>query len=98
MTVYIDDLFETSPYKSKKWKWKQACHLVADTKEELLEFARKLGLNLAWFQNKPGHLPHFDITANKRKEAIACGAKELSTIEMGRFIRTHRNPIKNKEF
>jgi hypothetical protein len=47
-------------------------HLTADTTEELLAFAAKLGLRSSWIQN-PGHVwkEHFDVTDTKRALARA---------------------------
>ena len=36
-------------------------HLVADTLQELHEFAEKVGLKRKWFQDHKDH-PHYDIT------------------------------------
>lgn len=56
------------------WHGKYWCHMVSDTSlDELHTFAASLGLKRAWFQ-KQGTLPHYDITANKRQEAISKGA------------------------
>jgi hypothetical protein len=81
MTVYVDELFTATPriaqvrYHGMRW-----CHLTADTLDELHEFAAKLGLKREWFQ---GHhrnpaFWHYDLTANKRVQAVRLGAKELT--------------------
>lgn len=79
--VYVDPLMKITP--SKQWPYSQACHLRADTEEELHAFAERLGLQRLWFQ---GHHPnprfwHYDITANMRAKAVAMGAKELNRQE-----------------
>lgn len=49
-------------------------HLVADTLEELHEFAAKIGLRPEWFQDHPRH-PHYDtISEGKRRKALKSGA------------------------
>lgn len=74
MSVYVDNLFFTG--KSHSWPYDYACHMFADTVEELNEFANKLGLKRSWFQpHQP--LPHYDLTANKRKLAVRLGAVQV---------------------
>ena len=81
--VYVDALFETE--KSRKWPYTQACHLTADTVDELKEFARKIGLRPQWFQDHPKH-PHFDLTRGMRIRAIQQGAKEVTTAQAMRRL------------
>lgn len=51
-----------------------SCHLTTDGElEELHAFAARLGLKRAWFQNHRV-MPHYDLTASKREQAIALGA------------------------
>lgn len=73
MSVYVDSPFPTAPKPG--WRYKSACHMTADTFAELHEMADKLGLKRSWFQNHPRY-PHYDLTKNKRKQAIAAGAVE----------------------
>lgn len=70
MSVYVDPLVD--------WGWRlgPSCHLIADTLEELHEFAARLGLRRSWFQ--PHSTPHYDLTASKRAAAVALGAVELA--------------------
>ena len=67
--------------KSKKWLYKESCHLIADSIGELHEFAMWLGLKPSWFQNHP-RLPHYDLTQNKRRLAVKKGAIEITTFEL----------------
>lgn len=73
MSVYVDALMSCTP--NKNWKWNKACHLFADTIEELHVFAKRIGLKRSWFQNGR-RLKHYDLTPNMRKKAIACNAVE----------------------
>lgn len=66
MTIYVDD--EQIPWRGKLW-----CHLVADTPDELHEFALRLGLRRAWFQAKSIY-PHYDVTMPVKTKALALGA------------------------
>jgi hypothetical protein len=73
MAVYVDDLMEWP--RTRQWPFGLACHMVADTLEELHAMARQLRLKPEWFQASPPHrVPHYDLTAHKRSQAIACGA------------------------
>lgn len=47
-------------------------HLVAATTEELHEFAAKIGLKRAWFQDH--RIPHYDLMGGKKRMAIRAGA------------------------
>ena len=68
--IYVDQFPGTG------WgKWQGGGHLLTSDIDELHEFARKLGLKREWFQNKSA--PHYDLTANKRRQAIELGAQEI---------------------
>jgi hypothetical protein len=49
--------------------------LIADSVDELIEFAVRMGLRPEWFQPKSS--PHFDLNAEGRAAAISNGAIEL---------------------
>lgn len=72
--IYVDRLITCSG-----WKWRMGCHLYSDDKDpaSLHRFAKSLGLRRVWFQDHP-KLPHYDLTAGKRRLAIKLGAKESS--------------------
>ncbi len=81
MSVFVDEaIFE-------RWghRW---CHLTADTPEELHDFAGRLGLGRSRFQTKPDRpwVDHYDLTAQKRSEAVALGAVEITLQEAGRQL------------
>lgn len=66
MTVYVDNA-------RVKWRGHEWCHLVADTIQELHEFALALGLRRAWFQASASN-PHYDVTLQTRARALELGA------------------------
>ena len=74
MAVYVDAL------RDYGWRHGPSCHLIADTVEELIEFALAMGLRREWFQSKS--TPHFDLTAGGREQAVAMGAVELDRREL----------------
>lgn len=83
MAVYVDAL--------RDWGWRlgPSCHLIADTNEELHEFARRLGLKRSWFQAKASG-PHYDLTAGKRSLAVRLGAIELDDQAFFAIVRAWR--------
>ena len=87
MSVYVDEMSVCVP--NKNWRYKQSCHLVADTVEELHYFAGRMRLNPAWFQGKP-FLPHYDLTMGKRNQAIRLGAVALNRAQFFDYMRTNR--------
>jgi len=52
------------------------CHMIADTPEELMKMALRIGVALRWFQREAS-IPHFDICKSKRAEAVSAGAVVL---------------------
>lgn len=75
MTVCVDSLRPC--VRNARWKYDKSCHLLADSEEELVEFAVKMGLKPSWIQKS--RLVHFDLTEAKRKRAVALGAKEVDS-------------------
>lgn len=73
MTVYVDEA--VWPWKGKKW-----AHLMADSLDELHDFAKKLGLQRNWYQYNARHA-HYDVTESKRELALKLGAKDLAPFE-----------------
>ena len=57
--VYIDNM--NAPYRGMKM-----CHMIADSTNELLEMAGKIGVNAKWIQDKGTYNEHFDICQNKK--------------------------------
>jgi hypothetical protein len=76
MAVYVDALFRTMP--TPRWPYMMACHMTADTHEELMHMARRLRLSRAWLQNPGTRWEHFDLTRAKRNQAVLLGAVEES--------------------
>lgn len=91
MAVYVDAMFPTA--RSARWPYEEACHLLADSDDELVEFAVSIGLKPKWLQ--AGSTTHFDLTANKRAQAVAKGALEMNSHELVAWLRQKR--IKEKE-
>lgn len=92
MTVYVDDLktYPPSQIKPAARKYGQRwAHLTADSRYELHEFAKKIGLARAWFQDHPT-LYHYDVTTAMRERAVRAGAIETTARERALQIMQRR--------
>lgn len=73
--VYVDNA--DRPYRNM---WMS--HMIADTTEELLAMADKIGVQRKWIQHPNTVREHFDICRAKRQKAIAAGAIEISSRDL----------------
>jgi hypothetical protein len=81
MSVYVDNMRPVA--QTRCWPYAHACHLIADSIEELHDFAlKKLGLQKSWFQKAEGNIPHYDLTSGKRWQALRLGAIEITDKEL----------------
>jgi hypothetical protein len=53
-------------------------HLIADTEEELLAFAKKIDLWPEWMKREENGTPYFLIGEAKRIQAVRAGARDLA--------------------
>lgn len=63
------------------------CHMLADTHEELVEMADKIGVNRKWIQHEGTPREHFDVCQSKRALAIQHGAIEVTMRDIALKIR-----------
>lgn len=93
MSVYVDNMRMRATVGRIQANWS---HLSADTTEELLAFAAKLGLRASWIQN-PGHIwkEHFDVTDTKRTLAIELGAQQITMREASILWAAKRDAAKD---
>jgi hypothetical protein len=68
------------------------CHMMADTTDELLAMADKIGVARKWLQKPGTAYEHFDIAKSKREQAIAAGAVSVTSRDLGRMIIDRRTP------
>lgn len=66
MAIYVD--FMQIEFKGYKW-----CHLLADTLQELHDFAALIELDARLFHRNASY-PHYDVTVQMRETAIEYGA------------------------
>lgn len=84
MSVYVDDMYKTSLGRLGRMKMS---HMMADTTEELLDMAEKIGIDKQWIQYPETDLEHFDIPLSKRRLAVKHGAIEVTMREMAKKRR-----------
>lgn len=82
MTVYVDDMFKSPMGRFRRMKMS---HMMADSTDELLAMADKIGVARKWLQHPGTPREHFDIALSKRGLAVAEGAVEVSVREMAAF-------------
>lgn len=59
------------------------CHMIADSTEELLAMADKIGVQRKWLQKQGTTHEHFDIALSKKAAALENGAIEITSRELG---------------
>ena len=72
MSVYVDNA-------GLRYGRMKMCHMIADTTEELIAMAMRIGVPTHWIQNENTMSEHFDICLSKRKLAVGAGAIEVSS-------------------
>lgn len=83
MAVYVDDMAASCGRMVM-------FHMVADTTEELLVMADKIGVARRWLQN-PGHYQeHFDVCKAMRVRAVALGAIEIDRYGLADILKRKR--------
>lgn len=83
MAVYVDNM--AANYRRMKM-----CHMVADTEEELEAMARKIGVQIKWWQYRGTRKSHFDICMTKKKLAIENGAIHIEFGELGYILQSRK--------
>ena len=81
--VYVDDMYNSPMGQYGRMKMS---HMIADTTEELVGMADRIGVSRKWIQYPGTAREHFDICLSKRKKAVEFGAKEIGWRETGEFI------------
>ena len=91
MAVYVDDFYKTG---AKIGRMKMS-HMIADTKQELIEMAEKIGVNKKWIQHEGTHKEHFDICLEKRALAIKLGANSITYRQLGTMCLNRKTKTNN---
>ena len=75
MGVYVDDM-------KAQFGRMVMCHMIADSRQELLEMVDKIGVHRKWIQKSGTPREHFDISLGKRKLAVENGARQITSREL----------------
>lgn len=84
MSVYVDA--SIYPYGRM-----MMCHMVADTTDELLAMADRIGVQRKWLQRGGTPTEHLDICKSKRALAVDAGAQEVGHRELTAVFERKRN-------
>ena len=84
MAVYVDDM-------QARYGRMIMCHMAADTTEELLALAAKIGINRRWIQHAGTWKEHFDVCLSKRARAIEFGAIPVTRRDFAKFVMARRS-------
>lgn len=80
MTVYVDNM------RAGFGRMKM-CHMIADTREELLAMVDTIGVQRKWLQSPDNWKEHFDIALSKRALAVKAGAVEIEATQLASMCR-----------
>ncbi len=86
MAVYVDYLRNDFADRENSWRYHHHCHLLADSRKELLVFMRRLGLYDSYAHGH-GHRFHCDLTSKLRAKAVKEGAVELDRAGLKRYLK-----------
>jgi hypothetical protein len=81
VSVYVDDMYR---YEMGQFGRMKMSHMIADTHDELVEMADRIGVARRWIQKPGTNSEHFDIAMSKRRLAIEHGAIELTLRQLVR--------------
>ena len=82
--MYVDNAFVER--RGRHW-----CHLLADSVEELHEFAASIGLSKHAF-HRAARIPHYDITEPQRQLVLAKGVREVTVRQGVMIARSQASP------
>ena len=89
MTVYVDDMYLSPMGQFGRMKMS---HMIADTTDELVAMADKIGVARKWIQKRGTADEHFDVAMSARAKAVGFGAVEISMRELAMMCRGRRKP------
>ena len=64
------------------------CHMIADTRRELMAMVDRIEVSRRWLQSENNHGDHFDICLSKRALAVKAGAIEITWRELSLRCRS----------
>jgi len=66
------------------------CHRLADSHEELVAMADKIGVQRRWLQHAGTPKEHFDVSLSKRALAVQHGAIAITWEAAGKIVAARR--------
>lgn len=90
MSVYVDSM--RAPYGRMTM-----CHMIADSSEELLAMADRIGVDRKWLQDGGTNREHFDIALSKRRLAVQHGAISIGMRDLAVKLRAKRELAATEE-
>lgn len=92
--LYLDIPFQVPsdhPTAPRCFRGKRSAHLMADTEEELVHYARLLGMRAFWLQRPGTPYAHFDLTGAKLAIALGDpGVRKITKREMLRLVHSRQ--------
>lgn len=90
--IYIDE-FPLKWPKTDNWRYGEVTHLFTDSDdiEELHRFAQSIGLKRSWVDKRHTELIHYDLSPQKRMQALKFGAQLMSSKDMVKLMEKNRN-------
>lgn len=86
MSVYVDNA--QLPFGRMKMS-----HMIADSNAELIEMAKRIGVDPKWIQKPGTPHEHFDVSKFKRELAIANGAIPIEPRELVAKLNERRSNL-----
>jgi hypothetical protein len=99
--ILVDELFDTTPFTRagtpRCFQNTKSCHMFSDLggkegTQELIAFAKRIGLKPQWIQHRGTHREHFDLVATKRARAVELGAREITMRESADLLAGKMRP------
>lgn len=78
--VYVDDMYK---YPVGNFRGMKMSHMIADSHDELVDMAKRIGVKVKWIQHEGKYNEHFDICLSMRAKAVKFGAKEITWKQLG---------------
>lgn len=90
-TIYVDALKPC--VTSARWRHAYSCHMfcLPGDEDQLHRLAFEIGLRREWYQERPGQMPHYDLSPGARVRAREHGAQEASREQTVEAMQTWRD-------
>ena len=93
MSCYVDVCRQ---YPNAGLRYREFCHLLADTEDELHAMAALLGMPRWTYQQHPWRW-HYDLPAHLRAQAVELGAVEVTMHAVGALLRARKSTCQGRD-